>query len=92
LLDLVGRHGRAGVRDGQEGVPVAGRGSDLEISAGDVVLDRVVNQVGDQTLEQSWIARGSQQRAETARRVEPIRTPQGHPKETKCETASNPSG
>ena len=55
-LDLFGRHGRAGVRDRHDGVPVAGRGRDLEVSTGRVVADRVVDQVGDQALEESGIA------------------------------------
>ena len=55
---LFGRDGRAGVRDGEEGVPVAGSGGDLEVSGGGVVADCVVDQVGDQALERSWIACG----------------------------------
>ncbi len=65
-LDLLGRDDRAGVRDRHDGVPVAGRGGDLDISAGGVVAYRVVDQVGDQTLEQSriadrrrWVERGA---------------------------------
>ena len=57
-LDLLGWNGRAGVRDGHEGMPVTSPGGDLDVSAGGVVADRVVDQVGDQALEQSWIARG----------------------------------
>ena len=56
-LDLFGRDGRAGVRDGHEGAAVAGPGGDLDLSAGGVVADRVVDQVRDQALDQSWIAR-----------------------------------
>ena len=68
-LDLLGRDGRAGVRDRHEGVPVAGPGGDLDMSAGGVVADRVVDQVGDQALEQSWIA-GRRRRVERGADVE----------------------
>jgi hypothetical protein len=57
-LDLFGRYGRAGVSYRCEGVSVAGPGGDFDMSFGGVVADRVVDQVGDQTLDQSWIARG----------------------------------
>ena len=50
-LDLLGRDGRAGIRDGHEGVLVAGPGRDLDVSSRGVVADRVVEQVGDQPLE-----------------------------------------
>ena len=43
---------------GHEGMPVTSPGGDLDVSAGGVVADRVVDEVGDQALEQSWIARG----------------------------------
>ena len=42
-LDLFGWDGRAGVRDGQEGVPVAGPGGDRDVATGGVVTDRVVD-------------------------------------------------
>ena len=35
-----------------------GPGGDLDVSAGGVVAERVVDEVGDQALEQSWISRG----------------------------------
>jgi hypothetical protein len=55
--DLLGRDGGAGVGDRREGVPVAGAGGDLDASESAVVADRVVDQVGDQALEQPLVAR-----------------------------------
>src|ERR1700722_8442174 len=57
-LDLFGVNGGAGVGDSEDGAVVSGRGGDLNISAGGVVADCVVEQVGDQALEESWIAGG----------------------------------
>jgi hypothetical protein len=51
-LDLFGRDGRAGVRDGQDGVAVEGSTGHFDISSGGVVADRVVEQIGDQALEE----------------------------------------
>jgi hypothetical protein len=44
-LDLLGWDRRAGVRDGEEAVPVAAPGGDLDVSARAVVADRVVDQI-----------------------------------------------
>ena len=55
-LDLFGRDDRPGVRDGQEGMPLADFSGDLDASSGDVVADRVVDQVVDQALKESRIA------------------------------------
>jgi hypothetical protein len=57
-FDLVGWDHRAAVRGRHEGVAIAGSGGDLEVSTGGVVADGVVDQGGDQALEQSRIARG----------------------------------
>ena len=51
----VGRDDRPGVSHRQDGVTVAGAGSDLDIPAGDVVPDGVVDQVGHQLLNQERV-------------------------------------
>ena len=53
---LLGGDRGAAVGDRQECVLVAGAGRDLDVSLGDVVADRVVEEVGDQALDESRIA------------------------------------
>ena len=67
--ELFGRDGRAGVRDRHEGVAIAGTGRDLDISTGRVVAERVVEEVGDEALDESWIALG-RRRAQRCTNVE----------------------
>src|SRR5579872_1711993 len=56
LLDLVGRHGRTGVGDCQQGVAVPGFRAYLDGAAGQVVPDRVVDQVGGHPFGQVRVA------------------------------------
>jgi hypothetical protein len=57
-LDLPGGYRGAGVGHEQERVPVPCPGRDLDLSAGDVVVQRVVGEVGYQPLGEAGIARG----------------------------------
>jgi hypothetical protein len=55
-VDFDGRDDLPGVCHRQGGAGVAGRGGDLDVSAGDVVPDGVVDQVGGQLLDQEGVA------------------------------------
>ena len=55
-VDLGGRDDLPGVGHRQDGAAVAGPGGDLDVPAGDVVPDGVVDQVGDQLLDQEGVA------------------------------------
>ena len=57
-LYLIDRDHRAAVGDGHEGVLVADPGGDLDMPAGGVVVDRVVDQVRDQPLGQRGVSGG----------------------------------
>src|SRR5262249_60502906 len=55
---------RAGVGHGEHGVPVAGFGADVQVPVGVIVAQPVVDEVGDEPLDQPWVAvgRGGTQR------------------------------
>jgi L-lactate dehydrogenase complex protein LldG len=55
-LELAGRNQRTGVGDGKNSASGLGAGSDLEPAAGEVVPDRVRNEVGGESLEQLRVA------------------------------------
>src|SRR5215469_10028103 len=54
-VDLGGRDDLPGAGHRQDGVTVGGPGGDLDVSAGDVVPDGVVDQVGGQLLDQERV-------------------------------------
>ncbi len=55
-IDFDGRDDRARVADGQASAVGCGTGRDLNRAAGDVVADRVVEQVRDQARKEIWVA------------------------------------
>lgn len=55
-VDLLGRNRRAGVADGQPGPVGRHRRCDLDAAAGDVVPDRIVDQVGYEAFHQVRVA------------------------------------
>jgi len=55
-VDLGRRDGLPGVGHRQDGATAAGPGGDLDVPAGDVVPDGVVDQVGYQLLDQEGVA------------------------------------
>jgi hypothetical protein len=55
-VDLGGRDDLPGAGHRQDGVNTADPGRDLDVPAGDVVADGVVDQVGHQSLDQEGIA------------------------------------
>ena len=62
----IGRDHRASVRDGQNGVVVVSFSGDLDVPPERVVMDGVLNEVGDEPFEQARVAfngRRSQGRA-----------------------------
>ncbi len=55
-LELAHRNRRAGVGDGEDGVTVARVGCELDASAVDVVVDGVVEEVGDEPFDEARVA------------------------------------
>src|SRR5207248_7681606 len=55
-VDVIGWHDRAGVDDSHQGGAVVGAGRDRDGAAGDVVALGIVEQVGDESLEQHSVA------------------------------------
>ena len=55
-IDLAGRNHRPGIADLDPGAVIGLRRRDVHAPAGNVVPDRVVDQVGDQALHQAWVA------------------------------------
>jgi hypothetical protein len=55
-IELVRRDLRAGVPDGEDGAVVERRGREADAAAVDVVADRIAQEVGDEPLDQAWVA------------------------------------